>query len=141
MGSSQAYSRYVSDSNTSTMEKRNSSLAEVPQFVIAVVVIIAFIVFYAAIVFGNSTLTVEQIGATFGNIVASIIGYYFGQRPVRSLTRQLERTSGEREVYRDERDTYKGNLMEATSKTDLAEQRLNLMERELENIKSELGLK
>jgi hypothetical protein len=54
-------------------------------FILALVVIVAFLFFYGFVVYvfpGKADL--RLISSTLGNIVASIIGYYFGQRPVQA---------------------------------------------------------
>jgi len=58
-------------------------------FVLAIIIIVAYIVFFGTIIYqspdGGKTGAYEglkTITATFGLIVATVVGYYFGQRPV-----------------------------------------------------------
>ena len=48
----------------------------------------------------NSYEGLEKVTSTLGPIVAAIIGYYFGQRPIQRLTRDAEQAVSERDRYR-----------------------------------------
>ncbi len=98
-----------SASNPNKKVKKVSSLgeryqlSELYQFALAGLVISAFIVFYYMDLSRNlATTSLETIGSTFGNIVAVIIGYYFGQRPVHQLTREIETVASEKQSTKDE---------------------------------------
>jgi hypothetical protein len=71
-------------------------------FVIAIIVIVAFLYFYGVVLSSggsgvNAFEGIEKVSATLGPIVAAIIGYYFGQRPVQQLAEQARNAANERD--------------------------------------------
>jgi uncharacterized membrane protein len=51
---------------------------------LALIIISAYIVFFGIVMYqnpGNNYEGLKTITATFGTIVAGVVGYYFGQRP------------------------------------------------------------
>lgn len=70
-----------------------NKLQEDRQFLIASIFIVGFFVslgigFYYFALTANTTI-LTFVGTLFGGWVGSIIGYYFGQRPVEQRTREL----------------------------------------------------
>jgi uncharacterized membrane protein YgaE (UPF0421/DUF939 family) len=72
-------------------------------FWLAVAVVSAFLVFYGAAL-ANGIFSspddysgVEKVTSTLGPIVATVIGFYFGQRPVQSLTEQVQEVAVKKE--------------------------------------------
>jgi preprotein translocase subunit YajC len=71
-------------------------------FVLAIVIVVAYIVFFGIIINqspdGGKTGTYEglkTITATFGLIVATVVGYYFGQRPAEAAQQRAEQATSE----------------------------------------------
>lgn len=69
-------------------------------FGLAVGVLLRFFLFFGiALIDGafysspNDYSGIEKVSATIGLLPASIIGYYFGQRPVQALTEQIRETT------------------------------------------------
>ncbi|MGH9925963.1 MAG: hypothetical protein ACREAS_08690 [Nitrososphaera sp.] len=89
-------------------------------FGLAVVIIIAFFILYASALASGIFSSpkdyagIESVTSTLGPIVATIIGFYFGQRPVQSLTEQVQEVG-------IRRDRARVGLEEASDET--AEQR------------------
>lgn len=81
---------------------QNSNNRELYAFVVALIVVCAYIVFYGIVLAHDSDYSgLEKVSATFGSLVAAVIGYYFGQRPVQSLTRQVEQISSQKQEERN----------------------------------------
>jgi hypothetical protein len=75
---------------------QSSSLREMSTFYLAIIVIGLFFSFYGVTLFvgvfpplPRDYSGIERVSSTLGPIVATIIGFYFGQRPVQSLTGQI----------------------------------------------------
>ena len=75
---------------------------DVAQFLIAIVMVAGFIYLVNVLLIPatpNADL-IELLAAVFGGWIGAIIGFYFGQRPVRTLTESVEEKSkdiGERQ--------------------------------------------
>lgn len=74
---------------------------------LAVMILLAFFAFYGiALVNGiffsspDDYSGVEKVASTLGLIAAGVIGYYFGQRPVQSLTEQVQEVAIRRDRTR-----------------------------------------
>lgn len=74
---------------------------------LAVMILLAFFAFYGiALVNGiffsspDDYSGVEKVASTLGLIAAGVIGYYFGQRPVQSLTEQVQEVAIRRDRAR-----------------------------------------
>jgi len=66
-------------------------------YLLAVGVLIGFFFFFGVALFEGAVFSspndysgIEKVAATMGLLPASIVGYYFGQRPVQSLIEQVE---------------------------------------------------
>lgn len=74
---------------------QSSSFREMSTFYLAMIVIGLFFIFYGVTLFaGVISLPpdysgIEKVSSTLGLIVATVVGFYFGQRPVQSLTEQV----------------------------------------------------
>jgi hypothetical protein len=78
------------------MGGQNQSFREMWTFYLAVIVVGLFFFFYGVTLFvgvfsppPRDYSGIERISSTLGPIVATIIGFYFGQRPVQFLTEQV----------------------------------------------------
>src|SRR5918995_4679699 len=68
---------------------QSSSFREMSTFYLAIIVIGLFFSFYGVTLFVGDYAGIERVSSTLGPIVAIIIGFYFGQRPVQSLMGQI----------------------------------------------------
>ena len=75
-------------------------------FYIALIVVGAFAVIYG-ITLLNQPENIEKVGTLWGTWVGAVIGYFFGSRPVESLTKQNENLSRENESKKMELETEK----------------------------------
>jgi hypothetical protein len=71
---------------------------------LALIILAAFFAFYGiALVSGiffsspDDFSGIEKVSATLGPLAGGVIGYYFGQRPVQSLTEQVQEVAIEKE--------------------------------------------
>jgi hypothetical protein len=75
-------------------------------FRLAIIILAAFFAFYGlALLSGifsspDDYSGVEKVASTLGPIAAGAIGYYFGQRPVQSLTEQVQEVAIKKEKAR-----------------------------------------
>jgi hypothetical protein len=119
-------------------------------FVLAIVVIGAFLIFYGiTLVYSlimphicqncNSYEGLEKVTSTLGPIVAAIIGYYFGQRPIQRLARDAQQAASERDKYRrDYAETLDTDITK-TEKIQRYEEQINSLKIQLESLKSQLN--
>jgi hypothetical protein len=118
-------------------------------FVLAIVVIAAFLIFYGmTLVYTlitphssqncNSYEGLEKVTSTLGPIVAAIIGYYFGQRPIQRLTRDAEQAVSERDRYRrGYAETLDTDIVK-TERIQRYEEQIERIKNQLETLKSQL---
>jgi hypothetical protein len=72
-----------------------TGFGEMRTFLLAIIVIALFFSFYGTTLFIGVSSTprsysgVEIVASTLGPIAATVVGYYFGQRPVEFLTEQV----------------------------------------------------
>jgi hypothetical protein len=90
---------------------------------LAVMILLAFFGFYGlALLSGifsspDDYSGVEKVASTLGPIAASVIGYYFGQRPVQALTEQVQKAAAEGQEAR-------AGLREAGDQTGIDNQQI-----------------
>ena len=66
---------------------------------------------------------VEKVASTLGPISAAVIGYYFGQRPIQSLTEQAQKAAaGEQEAMANLDETHEQTGIDNEQIQDLLEQ-------------------
>jgi PDZ domain-containing secreted protein len=74
---------------------------------LAIIILAAFFSFYClALLSGifsspDDYSGVEKVTSTLGPITATVIGYYFGQRPVQSLTEQVQKVAVKRQEAKE----------------------------------------
>ena len=96
------------------------------QFALAVIIVAPF-VGYVGIFYGfGMTAESKEILGTLGVFVGTIIGFYFAQKPIQNLTKEVaEVTSDKKEATRILRDSDKLNMLNdqiiAKLEADLAE--------------------
>jgi hypothetical protein len=112
---------------------------------LAIIILAAFIAFYGlALVSGifsspDNYSGVERVASTLGPISAAVIGYYFGQRPVQSLTEQVQRVAAERQEAKANLDeTYEQTGIDNDQIEDLKGQ-LRTKNRIIERLIRKLG--
>jgi len=110
-------------------------------FALALIIIGAYIVFFTVVMYQNPTNNyegVKTITATFGVIVASVVGYYFGQKPVESAQLRAQEAESKSEQSKAKlKETVGKNITEITSGEDYYKQFSDFMER----IKKDYGIK
>lgn len=121
-------------------------------FVLAIVVIGAFLIFYGiALVYTlitpqtcqncNSYEGLEKVTSTLGPIVAAIIGYYFGQRPIQRLVRDAQQAASERDKYKKGYAETLDTDIVKTEKIQQYEEQIRSLKTQLESLKSQLSTK
>ena len=109
-------------------------------FSLAIILIGGFLFFYGIAMFNVPTSTtgakdysgLDKVASSLGGIVAAVVGYYFGQRPVSALAKQAADA-------RDETKSVKRKAAETFSDADEAKAQVEAMRKELESIKKMLG--
>ena len=85
----------------STEPPENKSFSEYFQFIIAMIMIISLVVFLAILYYNENFDYAEKLIATFGAFVGVIIGFYFGQKPIQNLTKQVSQATSKTESAKD----------------------------------------
>jgi len=110
-------------------------------FTLAIILIGGFLFFYGIALFDapkNATTGatdysgLDKVAASLGGIVAAVVGYYFGQRPVSALAKQASDA-------KEETKSVKKKAAETLGESDAAKEKVNQMSEELDNIKKLLG--
>ena len=127
----------------------NSNILDKYAFVIALIVITAFLLYFGLMIFVDGAPDyngLKTVSATLGNIVAAIIGYYFGQRPIRKLAMDAEAAASERDLFRQDSaenlDSAEKKAQEIEEyKTQLKDmtQQLNAIKNVIEYLKTRLA--
>ena len=112
-------------SDESSKKWYHKIIKETYAFAMGLVVILPFMLafVYVATMLQNTEL-LEKMVALLGGLVAVIIGYYFGQRPVQQLTEQVKK-SGEvaqqltQQVKKSGEETQQNKDLFSESKVDL----------------------
>ncbi len=132
------------NSRTGSVNKQ-TNLSEHYQFIIAIVVIVSLIVFLAILYNNKSFDYAEKMIATFGAFVGTIIGYFFGQRPVQNLQNQVVAAIEQKKEIEDAvknaeaEDTLEKSRKELerlTAKNKEYERIVGQLKAELENLKN-----
>jgi|SRR5688500_1674738 len=66
------------------------SPSETRTFVVALIVIVSFILVFSLVVFFKDLETLKVMSAIWGTWVGSVIGYFFGTRPVEALIAKID---------------------------------------------------
>ncbi|PBO85696.1 MAG: hypothetical protein COA77_02175 [Thaumarchaeota archaeon] len=70
-------------------------------FAIALVVLIPFMIYFGVVlIYLQDIVLLEKMSALLGGLVAMIVGYYFGQRPLKELSKQVQEAQIESEENR-----------------------------------------
>ena len=123
-----------SDSQSqSVTPKKNSFHIDWFQFIIALVIVVSFTLFVGKVIWNNPTFEESfKIIAIIAPFVGTIIGFYFGQKPVQGLTQEVAKVTGEKQVIRND-------LADTIINSDSLEKRLDRMEGKLASLKSIFG--
>ena len=87
----------MSEEEKNEKSKVRGLMKEHYSFVIALIVVIPFMIFFGVVllVFKDAAL-LEKMTALLSGLVAAVIGYYFGQRPVQELSNQVKTAQQEK---------------------------------------------
>ena len=90
---------------------------------LAVMILLAFFGFYGLVLISGILSSpddysgVEKVASTLGPIAAAVIGYYFGQRPIQSLTEQAQKAAAAEQEA-------KTNLDETSEQTGIDDEQI-----------------
>jgi hypothetical protein len=92
-------------------------------FSLALIIIAAYVVFFGVVMYQNpqDNTTYEglkTVTATFGIIVAAVVGYYFGQRPTEAADERAREATGQAAELKTALDDERANNVELI-KSDL----------------------
>lgn len=100
-------------------------------FLIALAIIIPFIIITVWLVGTHDTNSFKEISSVWGVWVGSVLGYYFGSRPVDALSRRVQDVLGELDINRDE---YEAELNEQDSLIDNLQDKYDSAVRDIQYI-------
>lgn len=110
------------------------------QFTLAVIIVAPF-VGYVGIFYGfGMTAESKEVLGTLGVFVGTIIGFYFAQKPIQNLTKEVaEATSSKKEATKTVHESDKLNMLNEQVITKI---KADLEEKEefIENLKSRYGV-
>lgn len=104
----------MSEEEKSEKSKTRGIIKEHYTFGIALIVVISYMIFFGVvlIVFKDMVM-LEKMTALLSGLVAAVVGYYFGQRPVQELSNQVKTAQQEKYDEKKEKETtknqYKGS--------------------------------
>lgn len=88
----------MTESSGPKKRTEHQTLKEHYSFIIALVVIIPFMTFFGVVLLYLQNMEMlEKLTALLSGFVAAVLGYFFGQRPVQELARQVSRAEEEKE--------------------------------------------
>lgn len=79
---------------------KNNNRIEWFQFIIALIVIVPFMIYIGIFYASGMTQEAKDILTMLGVFVGAIVGFYFGQKPIQSLTKQVEKESSQKIEYK-----------------------------------------
>ncbi len=89
-------------SDDSSMKWYHKIIKESFSFAIALVLLIPFMIYFGVVlIYLQDIVLLEKMTALLGGLVAVVIGYYFGQRPLRELSKQVQKSGTESQQNRD----------------------------------------
>ena len=95
-----------SQQHSMTVEPNKKSYTKIIKesfsFAIALVVLIPFMIYFGVVlIYLQDMVLLEKLSALLGGLVALIVGYYFGQRPIQQLTEQVKKSGEETQQNKD----------------------------------------
>jgi len=104
----------MSEEENNEKSKVKGIMKEHYSFVIALIVVIPFMIFFGVVLlFFKDAALLEKMTALLSGLVAAVIGYYFGQRPVQELSNQVKTAQQEKDDEKKEKETTKGQYRES----------------------------
>jgi len=101
-------------SDESSMKWYHKIIKESFSFAIALVLLIPFMIYFGVVlIYLQDTVLLEKLTALLGGLVAIVIGYYFGQRPLKELSNQVKTAQQEKEEEKKEKETTKSQYKES----------------------------
>ena len=98
----------------SSMKWYHKIIKESFSFAIALVLLIPFMIYFGVVlIYLQDTVLLEKMTALLGGLVAIVIGYYFGQRPLKELSNQVKTAQQEKEEEKKEKETTKSQYKES----------------------------
>ncbi len=76
---------------------------------------------------------VKIVSSTLGNILALVLGYYFGQRQVQEFSRQTQQAT-------EQRDMFRNRFSDVSTQLEMRQKEYRDLMSDLESIKRELGV-
>lgn len=119
-------------------EQEKNSNTEKFQFIIALIIIVPFMAYVGIFHASNMTDEAKDILTMLGVFVGTIVGFYFGQKPVQSLTRQVVNANTEVEKTKNNlSESYGIAEVDVSLMRNLSDQ-LQIRDQIIENLKSKI---
>lgn len=102
------------------------------QFIIALIIICSFVIIVGLAVLTNAFSKAENVIMTFSAFVGTIMGFYFGQRPVRGLAQEVV-------TVNREKSKIKSDTENTLNETSILQNDIRLLKKEVESLKNLVG--
>lgn len=95
-------------------------------FAIALVVLIPFMIYFGVVlIYLQDMVLLEKMSTLLGGLVAMIVGYYFGQRPLKELSKQVQDAQTQSEENRIDTNDATNDFFELTEQFENYKRQLN----------------
>lgn len=102
------------------------------QFIIALIIICSFVTIVGSAVLTDAFSKAENVIMTFSAFVGTIMGFYFGQRPIQSLTREVAKISREKSKIQSDTEN-------TLNETSILQNDIQHLKNEVESLKNLVG--
>ncbi|MDC8437731.1 MAG: hypothetical protein LV468_01875 [Candidatus Nitrosotenuis sp.] len=111
---------------------KNNTVNDNHQFIIALIIVCSFVIIIGLAVLTDAFSKAENIIMTFSAFVGTIIGFYFGQRPVQNLTEEVAKANRANSKLKSDAEV-------TLNETDDLQNDVRKVKGELENLKRLIG--
>jgi len=106
------------------------------QFIIALIIIVPFISYIGIFYWNDMAPEAKDILTTLGAFVGTIVGFYFGQRPVQNLTKQVSDATSKNESAKKTVVNVTDQIDSDSQLIDALKQKIQTQDQIIENLLS-----
>lgn len=120
-----------SNNADATNESKNNTKPDYFQFILALVIVVPFVIYIGLFQLSNMTQQAKDVLSMMGAFVGTIVGFYFGQKPVQNLTKQVQQESSEKTKFRS-------GLADSSSKVDDTLEENKKLKQDITNLSNQI---